>query len=189
MVGKICRRPVFIIGRNSSVFSSRHWHPRQLPVCPVSRVHRRCDGSVSLIQDDSSLNETLTSQRATRHAGWQDSRVHIFGERGDEKERPLETVQPYSRVCGRMTRGGWQGTWGTSSTGWRMEPRCVAKTLEQAAPLPVEVNTTVSSIWASSGARPQILTLLFCSLSRVSHRQTACFSRVHAQSEFCKMSA
>lgn len=111
-VGEICRKRVFLIGRNSSTFSSRHWHPRQLPVCPVSRVHRRCDVSVATGQDDSSLNETLTSQRATRRRLAGQQGCIFLGKGVGEEERLLETVQPYSRVCGRMTRGAGRGLGG-----------------------------------------------------------------------------
>lgn len=90
-------------------------------------------------QDDSSLNETLTSQRATRprQPDSLNSRA-IWGpvgrSGGEQATASCATLFP-----GVWTddAGGWQGTWGTSSTGWRMGPKRVAKTLEQHAPLPI----------------------------------------------------
>lgn len=166
---EICRRPVSVITGLPAV------KPMRVCLIPPCGIRVNCQFAQSvgaqtmcrqrgIGRDDSSLNETLTSQRATR-ARQPYSRM-ILGPVGKEEDaRLLSTVQPYSRVCGQMTRGAGKGLGERHRTGWRMGPKRVAKTLEQAAPLPLEVNTTVSPIWAFSGARssripPQPLVLL-----------------------------
>lgn len=163
--------------------------PARLPSLSGARAMYRQRGND---WDGSSLNETLTSQRATRArtAGC------LFGERGggrrpgtgtwEEEQANAETTCN----CATLFPGVWTddagrlaGELGDVIDGLADGTEVVwRKTLEQAAPLPVGVNTTVSSIWAFSGARPQILThLTFLLSSPSSHRQTdlvECMNRV-----------
>lgn len=120
-------------------------------------------------RDGSSLNETLTSQRATRPRQ-PDSRVDIGasgGRGGDETTVDCATLFP-----GVWTddAGGWQGTWGTSSTGWRMGPKRVAKTLEQCnklPPCPLRLIRPSHPFGHFLAPDPRISPHLFCSSHRL----------------------
>lgn len=191
--GEICRRTVCL-----SLLSAASYKPMMVCLIPPCDIRVNCQFAQSVGaqpmcrqrgngQDDSSLNETLTSQRATRPR--QPYSRAILGPVGEgEDARLLWTVQPYSRVCGRMTRGAGKGLgerhrraggWDRSvwRKPWNNLPPCPLRLIPPSHPS--------GHFWAPNpriSPQPPVLLTVF------SHRRTALVDRMHRVNT-CKMSA